>query len=180
MTANNSTNNIVVFFFVSDLKTEYNNKHESSASMPWTRCYIIAEGFFSYYHFFVGYVLSFSLVRHRTIRLSGRVGAHIEGRCSCSRGEDVKITDVIIKKNRVGNMTGDVNDVMPGSDGLRILGYFWKKKELVEIRTPGPGSPEELRFEPRRGELIFGPGQGQSSWVYEMRRAWWCQMEQSA
>ena len=22
---------------------------------------------------------------------------------------------------------GDVNDVMPGSDGLRILGDFWKK-----------------------------------------------------
>ena len=24
-------------------------------------------------------------------------------------------------------MTRDVNDVMPGSDGLRILGDFWKK-----------------------------------------------------
>ena len=24
-------------------------------------------------------------------------------------------------------MTGDGNDVMPGSDGLRILGDFWKK-----------------------------------------------------
>ena len=31
-------------------------------------------------------------------------------------------------------MTGDVNDVMPGSDGLRILGDFWKK-QLVEIWT---------------------------------------------
>ena len=27
---------------------------------------------------------------------------------------------------------GDVNDVMPGSDGLRILGDF-EKKQLVEI-----------------------------------------------
>ena len=30
-------------------------------------------------------------------------------------------------------MIGDVNDVMAGSDGLRILG-FEKKKQLVEIR----------------------------------------------
>ena len=47
--------------------------------------------------FFVGYILSFGLVRLRTIRLSARVGAHIEHRCSPSRGEDVTITDVIIK-----------------------------------------------------------------------------------
>ena len=81
--------------------------------------------------FFVGYILSFGLVRLRTIRLSARVGAHIERRCSRSRGEDVTITDVIIK-TRIENVTGDVNDVMPVSDGLRILGDFWKK-ELVEI-----------------------------------------------
>ena len=30
-------------------------------------------------------------------------------------------------------MTGDVNDLTPGSDELRILG-FEKKKQLVEIR----------------------------------------------
>ena len=47
--------------------------------------------------FFVGYILSFGLVRLRTIRLSARVGAHIERRCSRSFGEDVTITDVIIK-----------------------------------------------------------------------------------
>ena len=47
--------------------------------------------------FFVGYILSFGLVRLRTIRLSARAEAHIERRCSHSRGEDVTITDVIIK-----------------------------------------------------------------------------------
>ena len=30
-------------------------------------------------------------------------------------------------------MTGDVNDVMPGSDELRILGF--EKKQFVEIRV---------------------------------------------
>ena len=47
--------------------------------------------------FFVGYILSFGLVRLRTIRLSARVGAHTERRCSRSPGEDVTIIDVIIK-----------------------------------------------------------------------------------
>ena len=47
--------------------------------------------------FYVGYILSFSLVRLTTIWLSARVGAHIEHRCSRSRGEDVTITNVIIK-----------------------------------------------------------------------------------
>ena len=47
--------------------------------------------------FFIGYILSFSLVRLRSIWLSARVGAHIECRCSHSRREDVIITDVIIK-----------------------------------------------------------------------------------
>ena len=47
--------------------------------------------------FFVGYILSFGLVRLRTIRLSARVGAYIERRCSRSRGEELTITDVIIK-----------------------------------------------------------------------------------
>ena len=87
------------------------------------RCNIIAEGFFLYYHFFVGYSLPFDLVRLRTVRLSARVEAHIERRCSRSHGEDVTITDVIIK-NPDRKWTGDVNDVMPGSDGLRILGNF--------------------------------------------------------
>ena len=41
-------------------------------------CYIIAEGFFFIFSFFVGYILYFGLVRLRTIRLSARAGAHIE------------------------------------------------------------------------------------------------------
>ena len=60
-----------------------------------------------------------------------------------------------------------MNDVMPGSDGLRILGDFWKKSS-------------ELRSKAGRGELIFESRRGQSIGVYEMRRAWWGQMEQSA
>ena len=60
-------------------------------------CYIIAEGFFFLLSFFVGYIISFGLVRLRTIRLSARAGAHIECRCSRSRAEDVTITNVIIK-----------------------------------------------------------------------------------
>ena len=65
-------------------------------------------------------ILSFGLVRLRTIRLSARVGAHIERRCLCSRGEDVTITDVIIKtSDRKWNWCA--NDVMPGSVGLGIL-----------------------------------------------------------
>ena len=60
-------------------------------------CYIISEGFFFTLSFFVGYILSFGLVRLRTIRLSARVGAHIERRRSHSCGEDVTITDVMIK-----------------------------------------------------------------------------------
>ena len=34
----------------------------------------------------------------------------------------------ITKKKQIGNETGDVNDVMPGSDGLRIW-RFEKKKQ---------------------------------------------------
>ena len=91
--------------------------------LKWLCFYIIAEWFFLYYHLSL---VSFGLVRLRTIQLSAHVGAHIECRCSRSRGEDVTITDVIIKTpDRI--RTGDVKDVMPGSDGLRILGDFWKK-----------------------------------------------------
>ena len=60
------------------------------------QCYIIAEGFFFILSFFVGYILSFGLVRLRTIRLSALAGAHIK--CSsCLRAEDVTTTNVIIK-----------------------------------------------------------------------------------
>ena len=47
--------------------------------------------------FFVGYILSFGLVRLRIIRLSARAGTHIDPGDSRSRTEDVAITDVIIK-----------------------------------------------------------------------------------
>ena len=53
--------------------------------------------FFFILSFFIGYILSFGLVRLRTIRHSARVGTYIERRCSRSRGEDVTITHVIIK-----------------------------------------------------------------------------------
>ena len=53
-------------------------------------------------------------------------------------------------------MTGDVNEVMPRSDGLRILGDFWKKVVSWDLKLD------------------------EASWVYDMHRAWWGQMEQSA
>ena len=73
--------------------------------------------------FFVGYILSFGLVRLRTIRLGTCTGTHIERMCSCSRTEDVTITDFIIKTPD-GKWDWDVNDVMPGNDGLGILVIF--------------------------------------------------------
>ena len=60
--------------------------------------------------------------------------------CSRARGEDVTITDVT-KKKQIGNRTGDVNDVIPGSDGLRLFVILNKSSEL--------------RFEARQSELIF-------------------------
>ena len=54
------------------------------------------EEYFFILSFFVGYILSFGLVRLRTIRLSVRAGAHIEY-SSRSLAEDVTITNVIIK-----------------------------------------------------------------------------------
>ena len=60
-----------------------------------------------------------------------------------------------------------MNKVMPGSDGLRILGDFFKKKQLVEIRTWA------------KWVDFFGPGRDQSSGVYEIRRALLDQMELS-
>ena len=99
-------------------------------NIPKLICYVIAEGFFIL-SFFLGYILFFVLVRLRTIRLCAWVGADIERRCSRSCGEDVTITDVIIKTlDRKWNW--DENDFMPGSDRLRILGDF-EKRQLVEI-----------------------------------------------
>ena len=81
-----------------------------------SKSYIIVEGFIFILSFFVGYILSFGLVRLRTIRLSAWVEAHIEHRCSHLHGEDVTITDIIIK-TLDRNGTGDVNDVMLGEAG---------------------------------------------------------------
>ena len=86
----------------------------------------------------MGYILSFVLVRIRTIRLSARLGAHIEFRCSRSRGQDITVTNVIIK-TLDRNETGDVNGVMPGSNGLRILGDFWKKAVSWDLRQDEAG-----------------------------------------
>ena len=47
---------------------------------------------------------------------------------------------------------------MPGSDGLRILGDFWKKAVSWDLKLD---------------EASWDPNLGESSWVYEMRRAWW-------
>ena len=79
--------------------------------------------------FFVGYILSFGLVRPRTIRLSARAGAHIECRFSRSSAEDVTITNVIIKPPD-RKWDWGLNDVMPGSNGLEILVIFEKSSEL--------------------------------------------------
>ena len=84
--------------------------------------------------FFVGYILSFGLVRLRTVWLSAGAGAGAHTECSSrSRAEDVTITNVIIK------ITGrkwdwGVNDVMPGREEMEILVIF-EKNQLAEIRT---------------------------------------------
>ena len=98
--------------------------------------------------FFVSYILSFGLVRLWTIRLSARAGAHIGYSCSRSCAEDVTITNVIIK-HPDRKFDWGVNDVMPGSDGLRILVIYEKNSEL--------------RSDAGWGELIFEPGRSQSS-----------------
>ena len=75
--------------------------------------------------FFVGYILSFDLVRLRTIRLSARACAHIECRCSRSDAGDVTITNVIIKTPDRKSDWG-MDDVMSGSGGLGISMIFEK------------------------------------------------------
>ena len=75
--------------------------------------------------FFVGYILSFGLVRLRTIRLSALAGTHSERRSSRSRAEDVTITDAIIKTPDRKWYWG-ANDVMPGSDVPGFLVIFKK------------------------------------------------------
>ena len=77
-------------------------------------------GMIIYIYIYIYIYVSFGLVRLRTIRLSARAGTHIGRRCSRSCAEDVTITDVIIKTPDRKQVWG-VNDVMPGSDGLRFL-----------------------------------------------------------
>ena len=94
-----------------------NNKQYISYN--WERIFFILS-------FFVGYISSFGLVRLRTIRLSARVGAHIERRCSCSCGEEVTITDVIIK-----TLDRKWDWGMWMTSCLEVMGWdswvFWKK-----------------------------------------------------
>ena len=129
-------------------------------------CYIIAEWSFFLLSFFVGFILSFGLVRLRTIRLSVRAGTHIERRCSCSRGEDVTITNVIIKAPD-RKLNWGANDVMLGSDGLGFLvilrksGYLrfgpgWVQLGLRDV--PRVCWVCELRFEAGRGESSGATG----------------------
>ena len=97
--------------------------------------------FFFILSFFIGYVLSFGLVRFRTVRLSARAG-------------DVTITNVIIKTpDRKWDWVWMT--LCPGSDGLRILVIFEKSSEL--------------RSDAGQSELRFEAGWGESSWVYGMR-----------
>ena len=68
VTANISTNNNFMFFFVSDLKIVYNNNYLSSITMPWTR----EEKYFASL-----------LILNRLISLVGRVFANgPEDKCS--------------------------------------------------------------------------------------------------
>ena len=77
---------------------------------------------------FILYILSY-LVRLRTFRLSAWVGADINAGVH-ARGEDVTITDVTINP-QIENKTGDVNDVMPGSDELGFLVILNKSSKLI-------------------------------------------------
>ena len=161
-TINERTNKFCFHVAILKIKLQpfLNTPHRGKLTLIWTigdemlLCYIIAEGFLFISSFFVGYILSFGLVRLRTIRLSERAGAHIE--CSsCLLTEDVTITNVIMKTPDRTWKWGE-NDVMAGSDGLGILVIFEKSSYLR-----------------------FGLGRGQSScglrdaprvcWVSELR-----------
>ena len=98
-------------------------------------CYLIAKGLVFILSFFVGYILSFGLVRLRTIRLRARAGAH--NKCSSqSRAEDVTITNVIIKTPD-RKWDWGMNDVVPGSDGQGILVIFEKSSQLKFVSGRG-------------------------------------------
>ena len=69
-------------------------------------------------------------------------------------GADVTITDVTIKP-QIGNRTGDVIDVMPGSDGPRILEFeknrveIWAWTKKVDFRSSPRPDQLGLRNVPR-------------------------------
>ena len=107
---------------------------KSSLWETWSHCYIITEWFFYINHFSLIIFYHSVLVGLWTIRLSAGAGAHIEY-SSCSHAEDMTITNVIIKTpDRKWNW--GVNDIMPGSDGLRIW-VFWKSSWLRFESGPG-------------------------------------------
>ena len=112
--------------------------------------------FFFILSFFVGYILSFGLVRLRTIRLSlsARAGTHIECRCSPACGEDVTITDVIIKTR----------------DWKCVSGCEWRHARMRWAKDFGwfLKKSSELRFGPRRVPL-FAAGCARVGWVSELR-----------
>ena len=111
-------------------------------------CNIIAEGFFFILSFFVGYILSFGLFR---CAHWAQVFTLARGGCENHRYHNIK--------PRIGNKTGDFNDIMPGSDGLGLLCILKKA-----VRW-------ELNVELRRGQLGFESGQGQSSCLLRDTRA---------
>ena len=103
---------------------------------------------------------SLLLSRYDTANEYITVGAHIERRCSRSRGEDVTITDVIIKT----------------TDRKWDWGCKWRhaRKRWAEEFGWFLKKSSYLRFWPWRGELIFEPWRGQASWVYEMQESCQC------
>ena len=125
--------------------------------------------------FFIGYILSFGLVRLRTIQLSAHAGAHIE--CSsCSHAEDVTIANVIIKTPDRKCDWG-VNDVIPRSEGLRILVIF--EKAVSWDLSLGEASWDLKLGEARRGESsLWATGCTRVCWVSELR--FWLWAERSA
>ena len=70
------------------------------------------------------------------------------------------ITNVIIKTPD-WKWTGDVNDVMPGSDRLRILGDFWKKALSWDLRL----GEESWFFDLGEASLVMDYGMPVRCWV---------------
>ena len=101
---------------ISVLPARYDDDDDEKNRILFFVLYNCGRIFFS---FLVGYILSFDLVRLRTIRLSACAGAHTEY-SSRSRVEDVTITNVIIKTPDRKYDWG-ANNIMSGSDGLGFL-----------------------------------------------------------